>query len=78
MSNTGTKRRRTRNSYRLLPPLPSDVYEALKANIALNGIVVPVVTDDDGNVLDGFALSLRERHVESWCQHPCPVSFRER
>ena len=64
MPTTKTKRRRTRNKYRLLPPLPPDDYEALKANIALNGIVVPVVTDEHGNILDGFARRLPPRNED--------------
>ena len=69
MSDTKTKRRRSKFKYRLLPPLPSDVYEALKANIALNGIVVPVVTDDDGNILDGFA----RKQIANELSYECPT-----
>lgn len=39
--------------YQLLPPLADDDFEALKADIAKNGVVVPVETDEDGNILDG-------------------------
>ena len=70
MSDTKTKRqRRSKFKYRLLPSLPSDVYEALKANIALNGIVVPVVTDDDGNILDGFA----RKQIADELSYECPT-----
>jgi ParB-like chromosome segregation protein Spo0J len=39
--------------YQLLDPLPPDVYEALKADIAETGMVYPVVLDETGAVLDG-------------------------
>lgn len=39
--------------YQLLPPLADDDFEALKADIAKNGVVVPVETDEAGNILDG-------------------------
>ena len=69
MSNTRTKRRRTKNNYRLLPPLSPDEYEALKANIALNGIVVPIVTDEVGNILDGFA----RKQIADELGYECPT-----
>ena len=50
-----TKKTRDRNKYCLLPPLDPDTYAGLKANIAVNGVQVPVVKDDDGCILDGFA-----------------------
>jgi ParB-like chromosome segregation protein Spo0J len=37
----------------LLPALTEDEYAALKADIAAHGILVPIVVDDDGRVLDG-------------------------
>jgi len=37
----------------LLPPLSADEYEALKADIAERGCLVPVELDEDGQVLDG-------------------------
>jgi hypothetical protein len=39
--------------YQLLPPLTEDEYAALKADIAENGVMVPVEIDEDGNLLDG-------------------------
>jgi DNA modification methylase len=39
-----------------LPPLPPEQYEALRDNIALNGVVVPILVDGDGpvrGVIDG-------------------------
>ncbi len=50
-----TKTRRDETTYRLLPPLDAETYAGLKANIAVNGVQVPVVRDEDGHILDGFA-----------------------
>lgn len=39
-----------------LPPLPPDQYEALRQNIAVNGVIVPIVVDSDGplrHIIDG-------------------------
>jgi ParB/Sulfiredoxin domain len=37
----------------LLPALTDEEYRALKADIKANGILYPVITDEDGKVLDG-------------------------
>jgi hypothetical protein len=37
----------------LLPALTDEEYAALKADIAVHGILYPVITDEDGAVLDG-------------------------
>ena len=50
-----TKKTRDETKYRLLPPLDAETYAGLKANIALNGVQVPVVKDERGYILDGFA-----------------------
>ena len=50
-----TKNRRDQTKYCLLPPLDAETYAGLKANIAVNGVQVPVVKDEDGYILDGFA-----------------------
>jgi ParB/Sulfiredoxin domain len=42
-----------KDTYQLLPPLSAEEYEALKADIAARGILVPVEYDEDGNILDG-------------------------
>lgn len=39
--------------YQLLPRLTDDEYEALKADIAENGVRVPIDVDEDGTILDG-------------------------
>ncbi len=39
-----------------LPPLPTDQYEALRANIAVHGVLVPILVDSDGprrKIIDG-------------------------
>ena len=50
-----TKALRDETKYRLLPQLDPETYAGLKANIALNGVQVPVVRDEKGYILDGFA-----------------------
>ena len=50
-----TASRREETKYRIFPPLDPETYHALKANIALNGVLVPVVRDEEGNIMDGFA-----------------------
>ena len=50
-----TKQLRDETKYRLLPPLTPETYAGLRANIAINGIQVPVVKDEKGYILDGFA-----------------------
>src|SRR5271165_6259364 len=50
-----TKALRDETKYRLLPPLDPDTYSGLKANIAINGVQVPIVRDEKGYILDGFA-----------------------
>lgn len=39
--------------YQLFPPLTGDEYQALKADIAQHGILVPIEKDESGNILDG-------------------------
>src|SRR5271166_5261717 len=50
-----TKALRDETKYCLLPPLDPDTYSGLKANIAINGVQVPIVRDEKGYILDGFA-----------------------
>ena len=49
--------RRDETKYQILPPLDPETYAALRANVVLRGITVPVVRDEDGYLLDGFARS---------------------
>lgn len=37
----------------LLPPLSTDEFEALQADIKANGVLVPIVVDENGVILDG-------------------------
>lgn len=47
-------RQRLKTPYKdLVPPLATSEFEALKADIKANGVQVPVVVDEDDNVLDG-------------------------
>jgi hypothetical protein len=62
-----TKARRDVEKYRLLPPLDAETYAGLRANIALNGIQVPVVKDDQGHILDGFAREQIARELGYEC-----------
>ena len=43
------------DKYQILAPLDPETYDALKANIAVHGVKVPVVRDEAGLILDGFA-----------------------
>ena len=39
-----------------LPPLPPDQYEALRQNVAVNGVLIPILVDSDGpvrGIIDG-------------------------
>lgn len=38
----------------LMPPLTADEYEALKADIAERGVIVPVELDENGQIIDGL------------------------
>ena len=38
----------------LLPPLTSDEFAALKADVAQHGVRDAIVVDEDGNILDGY------------------------
>jgi hypothetical protein len=40
-------------SYQVLPDLAPDEYDALKADIAARGVMVPVEVDENGEMLDG-------------------------
>ena len=39
--------------FQVMPPLSEEEYAALRADIAERGVIVPVVVDQDGNVIDG-------------------------
>ena len=62
-----TKKHRDETKYRLLPPLDAETYAGLKANIAINGVQVPIVRDEKGYILDGFARAKIARELGYEC-----------
>src|SRR5271166_3390416 len=54
-------------TYRLLPPLDAETYAGLRANIALNGVQIPIVLDEEGRILDGFARAQIARELGYEC-----------
>ena len=54
-------------TYRLLPPLDAETYAGLRANIALNGVQIPIVLDEEGHILDGFARAQIARELAYEC-----------
>jgi hypothetical protein len=42
-----------REKYQVMPALPAEDYEALKADIAARGVMVAIEVDEYGNILDG-------------------------
>src|SRR5271169_4310844 len=43
-----------REKYQVMPALPAEDYEALKADIAARGVMVAIELDEYGNILDGY------------------------
>ena len=43
-----------KSAYQILPDLLPEEYEALKASIAERGVDIPIIVDDQGNIIDGF------------------------
>jgi transposase-like protein len=41
------------SKYQMMPDLTAEEYDALRANIAAHGVTVPVVVDEDGEIIDG-------------------------
>jgi site-specific DNA-methyltransferase (adenine-specific)/site-specific DNA-methyltransferase (cytosine-N4-specific) len=68
-----TKARTEEATYRLLPPLDPETYAGLKANIALNGVLVPIVRDQDGLILDGFARA----QIAGELGYECPTAVQK-
>jgi ParB-like chromosome segregation protein Spo0J len=62
-----TKKSRDAETYRILPPLDAETYAGLRANIALNGVQVPIVRDEKGCILDGFARAKIARELGYDC-----------
>ena len=42
-----------RNPYQVMPDMAAEEFDALKADIAEHGVLIPIELDEDGNVLDG-------------------------
>jgi len=53
--------------YQILPPLLPDEFEALKASIAEQGIDVPIIVDQEGNVIDGYHRQRACDELGSFC-----------
>lgn len=54
-ADEGQEGAKTRNQalYQVLPDLAEEEYRALKADISVHGIHVPIEVDEQGNILDG-------------------------
>ena len=44
---------RLTEKYQVMPDMPPEQFEALKADIAERGVLVPIDVDEDGHILDG-------------------------
>lgn len=55
------------HKYQILPPLNPEEYAALKDNIALHGVKVAIVRDEEGSILDGFARAQIARELGCKC-----------
>ena len=56
MPKTKTQKKPKYEPVLKLPPLPTDQYEALRDNIAVHGVLVPILVDSDGlvrRIIDG-------------------------
>ena len=59
-----------------LPPLPPEQYEALRDNIALNGVLVPILVDGDGpvrRIIDGN----NRRRIADELGYDCPEIIKD-
>ena len=59
--------------FQALPPLSPEEYEALEKSILANGVLVPIIVDEDGVIIDGH-------HRDKIAKHhnlPCPREVRE-
>lgn len=57
--------------YQVLDPLSDDEYQALRADIEINGIQVPIVTDEDGLIIDGH----NRKAIAAELGIPCPTTI---
>jgi hypothetical protein len=58
-----------------LPPLPDDQYEGLRNNIAINGVLVPIITDGGSPVRLVINGNQRKRLADEF-GYPCPEVVR--
>ncbi len=61
------------SAFQVMPPLSAEEYAALRDDIAERGIVVPVVVDQHGRLLDGH----HRRRIADELQIDCPVEVRQ-
>jgi len=59
----GVREERGIRYYQTMPPLKADEYEELRADIRANGITVPVIVDEHGNVIDGHHRTMIAREL---------------
>lgn len=59
--------------YQFFHPLPASVYESLKSSIEANGVLVPIVVDEKGSVLDGH----HRRRICAELHIDCPTVVLE-
>jgi ParB-like chromosome segregation protein Spo0J len=63
----------TQEKYQLLPELPPEQFAALKADIAERGVIVPVIVDEFGDIIDGHN---RARACRELGKNDYPVEVR--
>jgi ParB-like chromosome segregation protein Spo0J len=56
MTATGNRRRKKKPDQPVLelPPLSDDQFAALRENIGINGVLVPILLDEDRQIIDGW------------------------
>jgi ParB-like chromosome segregation protein Spo0J len=59
--------------YQLLPPLTAEELAALRDDIAANGVMVPIIVDQHGVIIDGH----HRQHIAAELGIPCPKVVRE-
>jgi hypothetical protein len=59
--------------YQLLPPLTSDEYDALREDIAANGVLVPITVDQHGIIIDGH----HRQQIAAELNIPCPRAVQQ-
>lgn len=53
MNDKEDHKRIDQTPYQVLGDLPRDEFEALKADIAANGVIVPIIFDENGKIIEG-------------------------